>query len=154
MIFTGDTSTCNTTYTALTGYVVQLAALLNQKGLLVASKFPYFLVNQLHLTLFFITAGADLFKAIGLGDMYFESFASILDCLPDLVGKYVGAALNANGAAVTSYVKGNRNSLPYPFSCAKILIDIADSLLNQALVNFVTDSPNNLVLPKIPAFRG
>jgi len=86
--------------------------------------------------------------------MYFESFASILDCLPNLVGKYVGAALNADGTSVTAYVNGNRNSLPYPFSCAKLLIDIADSLLNQALVNFVTDSPNNLALPNIPNFRG
>ena len=83
-----------------------------------------------------------------------EAFASILDCLPNLVGRYVGAALNANGTAVVSYVNGNRFTLPYPFNCVKIIIDIINSLLNQALVNFVTDSPNNLVAPKIPKFRG
>ncbi|CAG9797219.1 unnamed protein product [Chironomus riparius] len=130
-----NTSTCNTTYTALTGYVVQLVDLLNKKG-------------------FFVTSATALFTSTNFGDLFLESFTSILDCIPDLVGKYVGAALNADGSAVKSYVNGNRKSLPYPFSCAEILIDITNSLMNQALVNYVTESPNNLVLPNIPKFRG
>ncbi|KAL7040068.1 hypothetical protein ACKWTF_000248 [Chironomus riparius] len=132
---TSDTSTCNTTYTALTGYVVQLVDLLNMKG-------------------FFVTSATALFTSTNLSDLFLESFTSIIDCIPDLVAKYVGAVLNADGSAVKSYVNGNRKSLPYPFSCAEILIDITNSLMNQALVNYVTESPNNLVLPNIPKFRG
>lgn len=95
------------------------------------------------------------FKSINFDDLFLGSFESVLDCLPNLVGKYVGGALNNNGASVTAFVSGNRSTLQYPFSCVNIIINIVNSIFNQALVNFVTDSAANVVTaPKIPNYRG
>ena len=95
------------------------------------------------------------FKSISFDDLFLETYFSVLDCIPNLVGKYVGSALNGNGASVTAYVSGNRSTLPNPFTCVKIIIDIINSILYQAHVNFVTDSASNIVVaPNVPKYRG
>ena len=87
--------------------------------------------------------------------MFLETYFTVLDCIPNLVGKYVGSALNDNSASVIAYANGNRSTLPYPFTCVKIIIDILNSILYQAHVNFVTDSASNIVVaPNVPKYRG
>ena len=80
--------------------------------------------------------------------------ASLLECVPNILGAYGGAALNANANALTAYVAGKTTRLPYPFTCVKILINIFSSLMNQAIVEFSTNQPVDLTIPVIPPYRG
>ncbi|CAG9797369.1 unnamed protein product [Chironomus riparius] len=134
-VSTSDTSTCNNTYTSLTSYATTLVTLANRKGVLVMSA-------------------SEAFISINLGDLFLESFASILECLPDILGTYVGSALHSNSNPLISYLRGDTLALPYPFSCVKIIITILSSLMNQAIVDFITASPVDLAVPNIPVYRG
>ena len=98
--------------------------------------------------------GTIYFTAINFGDLFLESFASVLACTPNLIGKYIGAALNSDGSAVTAFVSGLRMTMPYPFNCVSIIINIMNSLMNQAVVNFLTGTIADLITPTIPRFTG
>lgn len=92
------------------------------------------------------------FASINMSNLFQESYTSVFECLPNLVGKYVGTALNANESSVIAYMGCNHSALSYPFECVKLIIDIIRNLIDRALINFVTDSPNILIAPKIPIF--
>ncbi|CAG9797368.1 unnamed protein product [Chironomus riparius] len=132
---TSDISTCNKTHQSLSPYVGTMVTLLNHKATLVANGTIYFM-------------------ATNFGDLFLESFASVLSCLPNLVGKYVGAALNSNGAPISAFISGIRMTMPNPFNCVNILINIINSLMNQAVVNFITGTNVDLATPNIPRFTG
>ncbi|CAG9807512.1 unnamed protein product [Chironomus riparius] len=132
---TSDTSNCNATYQALTPYVRILVDLVNVRGTLVGSTMTEF-------------------AAINVDNLFADSFASILTCLPELLGNYVAAALNANPNSIIPYLKGNTIAVPYPFSCVKIIINILSSMMNQALVDLSIGQGSFLTVPNVPNFRG
>lgn len=80
--------------------------------------------------------------------------ATMLHCVPNILGAYIGSALNGNSNAVTSYSSGLTTRLPYPFSCVKVLINIHSSLLNQAIASFSSNEFVDLTMPKIPKYQG
>jgi len=94
------------------------------------------------------------FAAINIDSMFSDSFASILTCLPEILGNYVATALHANPNGIIPYLKGNTIALPYPFSCVKIIINILSSMMNQALVDLSIGQGSFLSRPNVPAFRG
>lgn len=80
--------------------------------------------------------------------------AMLLECVPRILGSYGGAALNVDGSALTAYVSGKSKTLPYPFSCVKILINFLSSIVNQAIESYSTNEPVNLKVPSIPPYSG
>ena len=89
-----------------------------------------------------------------MGYLYLDSFATVLECLPDILGTYVGSALHSDSNALISFLKGDGLVLPYPFSCVKIITGILSSLMNQAIVDFTTAEPANFSVPNVPKYRG
>lgn len=79
--------------------------------------------------------------------------ASMLECIPRILGAFVKSALNADENVLIAFVSGETSKLQYPFSCVKIITNILSSLFNQAIVSFSTNEPVNLRIPSIPPYN-
>ncbi|CAG9801624.1 unnamed protein product [Chironomus riparius] len=132
---TANTSSCEATYSSLASYVSVMVSIISSKG-------PY------------VNYGLNEFARINFDSLYLDSMATMLNCVPNILGAYIGSALNGISNAVAAYSSGQTSRLPYPFSCVKVLINIYSSLLNQAIVGFSTNQPINLLIPDISKYQG
>lgn len=94
------------------------------------------------------------FATINVDNLFADSFASILTCLPEILGNYVAAALHADPNGLIPYLKGNTIAVSYPFSCVKIIINILSSMMNQALVDLSIGQGSFLSVPNVPSYKG
>ncbi|CAG9811203.1 unnamed protein product [Chironomus riparius] len=87
------------------------------------------------------------FSAIGMNDLYQEYLRSI--CYWDIIGSSMGAVLNADPNPAIAYIKGESTSLPYPFSCFKIMIDFLKNNFMEQLSGIFDGNLAMLTVPEM-----
>lgn len=71
-----------------------------------------------------------------------------------ILGDFIGTVLNTDATSVTQHLECSSDPLDEEFTCVDFLIQIMDSLTSQALTNINTANFQNLLVPRIPEFKG
>ena len=99
-----------------------------------------------------LSAGFNAFASVNLGGLYLDAVSTAADCIPNVMGAFIGSALNSDGSAVADFVSDKSETLPYPFSCVEPIINIFNNRIKEAIISYSNDEPVDLTIPSIPEY--